>query len=73
MFESNTFFVLKFGLFIGKGYDNGGLFCLLVIDICINLANSISYSELNAGDAVVGTLDFVILVLILLSVYLSLI
>jgi hypothetical protein len=48
MFELNKFFVLKFGLFIGKGYDNGGLFCLLVIDNCNNLANSISYSELNA-------------------------
>jgi hypothetical protein len=46
-FESNKFIVLKLGMFIGKGYDSGGLFRLSVIDDCNNVANLISYSELN--------------------------
>jgi hypothetical protein len=66
MFESNKFIVSKFGLFIGKGYDSGGLFHLSVADDCNNVANSVSYSELNVGEATIGTLDFVILVLIAL-------
>jgi hypothetical protein len=53
VFESNKFIVLKFGLFIGKGYDSGGLFRLSVIDYCNNMANSISCSEMNIGEAVV--------------------
>jgi hypothetical protein len=44
VFESNKFIVSKFGVFIGKGYDNGGLFRLSVIDDCNNVANSILYS-----------------------------
>jgi hypothetical protein len=39
MFESNKFIVLKFGLFIDKVYDNGGLFRLSVVDNCNNVAN----------------------------------
>jgi hypothetical protein len=53
VFESNKFIVSKFGLFIGKGYDSGGLFRLSVIDDCNNMANSISCSEMNVGEAVV--------------------
>jgi hypothetical protein len=53
VFESNKFIVSKFGLFIGKGYDISGLFRLSVVDNCNNVANSISYSELNAGETVV--------------------
>jgi hypothetical protein len=53
VFESNKFIVSKFGLFVGKGYDSGGLFRLSVIDECNNVANSISYSELNVGEAAV--------------------
>jgi hypothetical protein len=53
VFESNKFIVLKFGMFIGKGYDSGGLFCLSVIDGCNNMANSISCSEMNVGEAAV--------------------
>jgi hypothetical protein len=40
-------------MFIGKGCDCGGLFCLSVIDDCNNVANSVSYYELNVGEAVV--------------------
>jgi hypothetical protein len=53
VFESNKFIISKFGLFIGKCYDNGGLFCLSVADDCNDVANSISYSELNVRDVVV--------------------
>jgi hypothetical protein len=53
VFELNKFIVLKFGMFTGKCYDNGGLFWLLVIDDCNNVANSISYSELNVGEVIV--------------------
>jgi hypothetical protein len=51
VFESNKFIVSKFGLFIGKGYDSGGLFRLSVADDCNNVANSASYSKLNVGEA----------------------
>jgi hypothetical protein len=47
VFESNKFMVSKFGLFIGKGYGNGDLFRLSVVDDCNNMANSVSYSKLN--------------------------
>jgi hypothetical protein len=50
VFELNKFIVSKFGLFIDNGYDSGGLFCLSVADDCNNVANSVSYSELNVGE-----------------------
>jgi hypothetical protein len=53
VFESNKFIVLKFGMFIGKGYDSGGLFRLSVIEDCNNVTNSISISEMNVGEAAV--------------------
>jgi hypothetical protein len=53
VFESNKFIVLKFGMFIGKDYDRDGLFRLSVIDDCNNMANSISCSEMNVGEAAV--------------------
>jgi hypothetical protein len=53
VFESNKFIVSKFRLFIGKGYDNGDLFRLSVIDACNNMANSLSCSEMNVGEAAV--------------------
>jgi hypothetical protein len=51
VFESNKFIVSKFGMFIGKGYNSGGLFHLSVIDDCNNVANLVSYFELNVGEA----------------------
>jgi hypothetical protein len=53
VFELNKFIILKFGIFISKGYDIGGLFRLSVIDDCNNVANLVSYSELNVGEVVV--------------------
>jgi hypothetical protein len=53
LFESNKFIISKFGLFIGKCYGSGGLFRLSVVDDCNNVANSVSYSELNVGKATI--------------------
>jgi hypothetical protein len=53
VFESNNFIVSKFGLCIGKGYDSGGLFHLSVVDDCNNVANSVSYSKFNVGEAAI--------------------
>jgi hypothetical protein len=53
VFESNKFIISKFGMFIGKGYDSGGLFRLSVIDDCNNMANSISCSEINVGGTTI--------------------
>jgi hypothetical protein len=53
VFESNKFIISKFGLFIGKGYNIGGLFCLSVADDCNNVANLVSYSKLNVGEPAV--------------------
>jgi hypothetical protein len=53
VFESNKFNVSKFGLFIGKGYDSGGLFRLSVIDDCNNMTNSISCFEMNVGEVAI--------------------
>jgi hypothetical protein len=53
VYESNKFIVSKFVMFINKGYDSGGLFCLSVTDDCNNVANSVLYSELNVGEVAV--------------------
>jgi hypothetical protein len=53
LFESNKFIVSKFGLFISKGYDSGGLFHLSMVDYCNNVVNSVSHSKLNVGEAIV--------------------
>jgi len=37
VFESNKVVVSKFGAFIGKGYDSGGLFRLSTMDSCYSL------------------------------------
>ena len=38
-FESNKFVVSKYGTFIGKGYESGGLFRLSLMDSCDKLVN----------------------------------
>ena len=55
VFESNKFIISKFGLFIGKGYNSGGLFCLFILDDC-NVVNNLScssYSGIHVGDVAV--------------------
>jgi hypothetical protein len=39
VFESNKCVVSKFGTFIGKGYERGGLFRLSLVDTCFKSAN----------------------------------
>ena len=45
MFESNKFILLKYGTFVSKGYENGGLFCLSLIDVCFNSVNPMSHDN----------------------------
>jgi hypothetical protein len=39
VFESNKCVVSKYGTFVGKGYESGGLFCLSLVDTCFESAN----------------------------------
>ena len=41
VFESNKCILSKYGTFVGKGYESGGLFCLSLIDACVNSVNHI--------------------------------
>ena len=41
VFESNKCVLSKFGTFIGKGYDSGGLFRLSLSDDCNKVVNNI--------------------------------
>jgi len=49
VFESNKVVVSKFGAFIGKGYDSGGLFCLSTMDAC-NSLNITTGLNKNSAD-----------------------
>jgi hypothetical protein len=42
VFESNKFVLSKFGTFIGKGYECGGLFRLSLSDVCNKVVNHVS-------------------------------
>jgi hypothetical protein len=37
VFESNKCVISKFGTFVSKGYESGGLFLLSLVDTCSNL------------------------------------
>jgi hypothetical protein len=41
VFESNKFIISKFGNFVGKGYECGGLFRLSLSDVCNKLVNHV--------------------------------
>jgi hypothetical protein len=73
VFELNKFIVSKFGLLIAKGYDSGDLFLLLGLIIVIMWQTQ--FYDLNRMQErlLFVTLDFIILILIVLSVCLSLI
>ena len=47
MFESNKCVVSKYGTFVGKGYDSGGLFRFSLNDMCNNhnVVNHISEKD----------------------------
>ena len=42
MFESNKCILSKYGTFVGKGYESGGLF-RLSYDACVKSMNNVSY------------------------------
>jgi hypothetical protein len=41
VFESNKCVVSKYGTFVGKGYESGGLFGLSLVDTCFKSANHV--------------------------------
>ena len=49
VFESNKLVVTKYGLFVGKGYECGGLFRLSLADFCNKVVNNI-HSSVNETE-----------------------
>jgi hypothetical protein len=47
IFESNKCILSKYGAFVGKGYDSGGLFRLSLHDTCNKSVNNIVSNESN--------------------------
>jgi hypothetical protein len=45
VFESNKCILSKYGTFVGKGYDSGGLFCLSLHDACNKSVNNVISNE----------------------------
>jgi len=45
MFDSNKCGLSKYGTFVGKGYESGGLFCLSLTDTCFNSMNYVSHDN----------------------------
>ena len=43
VFESNKVVISKFGTFVGKGYDCGGLFRLSLSDYCTKVINHVCH------------------------------
>ena len=45
VFEYNTVVISKYGQFVGKGYESGGLFRLSLSDICTTVINNVCHSN----------------------------
>ena len=45
VFESNKCVLSKYGTFVGKGYESGGLFCLSLTNACVNSVNHVNQSN----------------------------
>jgi hypothetical protein len=45
VFESNKYILSKYGTFVGKCYDSGGLFCLSLHDVCNKSVNNVILNE----------------------------
>jgi hypothetical protein len=45
VFESNKCILSKYGTFVGKGYDSGGLFRLSLHDVCNKSVNNMISNE----------------------------
>ena len=61
VFESNNCVLSKFGTFIGKGYNSGGLFRLSLSDDCNKVVNNV----INVDESNVWHQGFVMLILVL--------
>ena len=49
VFDSNKLVVMKYGLFVGKGYECGGLFRFSLVDFCNKVMNNI-HSSVNETE-----------------------
>ena len=45
VFESNKVVISKYGQFVGKGYESGGLFRLSLLDICTKVTNNVCHNN----------------------------
>jgi hypothetical protein len=45
VFESNKCILCKYGTFVGKDYESGGLFRLSLTDTCFNSVNHVSHND----------------------------
>ena len=45
IFESNKVVISKYGQFVGKGYEGGGLFRLYLSDICTKVINNVCHNN----------------------------
>jgi hypothetical protein len=45
VFESHKFILSKYAIFVGKGYDSGGLFRLSLHDVCNKSVNNVVSNE----------------------------
>jgi len=50
VFESNKVVVLRYGQFIGKGYESGGLFRFSLSDFCNKVVNHVCDSNNSVAD-----------------------
>ena len=62
VFESNKLVVMKHGLFVGKGYESGGMFRLSLADFCSKVVNHI-HSNVNESEVWHSRLVTLVLVL----------
>ena len=59
VFEFNKCIVSKYGIFVGKGYESGGLFHLSLTDACFNSVNHVSHdNETNVWHSHICHINF---------------
>ena len=59
VFESNKFVISKYGTFVGKGYESGGLFRLSLSDVCNKVGNHVyNNSESNVWHSCLCHVNF---------------
>jgi len=57
-FEFNKFVVSKYGTFIGKVYESGGLFLLSLMDSCDKLMNHVRLDDSNIWHSQLCHINF---------------